>query len=124
MRKHTLALVAGGLLMGAAGVASAQELATAVAAPKSELMVFTEKGSHALSPTAIITIRSAVSEARSAHQVTLTGDPANVAAVKNELVHQGVPANAIVARNDVGAPLPKAGDGLSDTAERRVLITF
>jgi hypothetical protein len=124
MRKYTLALVAGGLLMGAAGVAAAQQLATAVASPKSELMVFTEKGSHALSPTAISTIRSAVSEARSAHHVTLTGSPENVAAVKNELVRQGVPANAIVARNDVGTPLPKVGDGLSDPADRRVAISF
>ena len=124
MRKFTLALVAGGLLMGAAGVAAAQELATAVAAPKSEFMVFTEKGSHALSPTAMSTIRNAVSDARSAHQVTLTGSPENVTAVKNELVRQGVPANTIVARNDVGAPLPKAGDGLSDPADRRVAISF
>jgi hypothetical protein len=124
MRKYTLALVAGGLLMGAAGMASAQELATSVAAPKSEFMVFTEKGSHALSPTAISTLRGAASEARSAHQVTLTGSPANVAAVKNELVRQGVPANTIVARNDVGAPLPTAGDGLSDPADRRVAISF
>ena len=124
MRKFTQALVAGGLLMGAAGVATAQDLATAVPSPKSEFMVFTEKGNHALSPTAITTIRSAVSAARGAHQVTLTGSPQNVAAVKNELVREGVPANAIVARNDVGAPLPKAGDGLSDPADRRVAISF
>jgi len=124
MRKYTLALVAGGLLMGAAGVVSAQELATAVPAPKGEFMVFTEKGSHALSPTAIATIRNAVNEARSAHQVTLTGSPENVATVKSELVRQGVPADAIVARNDVGVPLPKAGDGLSDPSDRRVEIRF
>jgi uncharacterized protein YggE len=124
MRKYTLTLVAGGLLMGAAGMASAQELAMAVAAPNSEFMVFTEKGSHALSPTAMATIRSAVREARSARQVMLTGNPENVAAVKNELVRQGVSANAIVARNDVGAPLPKVGDGLSNPADRRVAISF
>ena len=124
MRKYTLALVAGGLLMGAAGVASAQELATATAAPKSEFMIFTEKGSHGLSPTALATIRSAVNEAHNARQVTLTGTPENVAAVRNELVRQGVPASAIVARNDASSPLPKAGDGLSDPSERRVAITF
>jgi len=124
MRNYTLALVAGGLLMGAASVASAQDLATAVPSPKSEFMVFTEQGNHALSPTAMTTIRNAVSEARSAHQVTVTGRPENVAAVKNELVREGVPSNAIVARNDVGSPLPKAGDGLSDTADRRVAISF
>jgi len=123
MRKYTLALVAGSLLMGAAGVASAQDLATAVVPSKSEFMIFTEKGSHALSPTALSTIRSAVSEARNARQVTLTGGPENVAAVKSELLRQGVPANAIVARNDAGSPLPKVGDGL-DPSDRRVSITF
>jgi hypothetical protein len=122
MRKYTLALVAGSLVMGAVGVASAQDLASAVVPSKSEFMVFTEKGSHTLSPTAVATIRSAVTDARSARQVTLTGSPENVAAVKGELVRQGVPANAIVARNDLGSPLPKA-DGL-DPSDRRVSITF
>jgi NAD(P)H-flavin reductase len=126
MRKYTLApvaaLVAGSLLVGVAGVASAQDLATATVPSKSEFMVFTEKGSHALSPTALATIRSAVTDARSARQVTVTGSPENVAAVKGELMRQGVPANAIVARNDVGSPLPKA-DGL-DPSDRRVSITF
>jgi len=124
MRKYTLALLAGSFLIGTAGVASAQDLATAVVPSKSELMVFTEKGSHALSPTAMATIRTAVNDARSARQVTLTGSPENVATVKSELVRQGVPANAIVARNDAGSPLPKAGDGLSDPSDRRVAITF
>ena len=123
MRKYTLALLAGGLLMGVAGAATAQDLAMAVPSPKSEFMVFTEKGSHALSPTAMATIRSAVTDARSARQVTLTGGPENVAAVKSELLRQGVPANAIVARNDAGSPLPKVGDGL-DPSDRRVSITF
>src|SRR5262249_13349763 len=115
---------AGGLLMGATGMASAQDIATAVAPSKSEFMVFTEKGNHALSPTAVATIRSAVSDARSARQVTLTGSAASVAAVKGELVRQGVPASAIVARNDLGTPLPKAGDGLGDASDRGVAITF
>ena len=124
MRKYTLALVTGSLLMGTAGVASAQDLATAAVPSKSEFMVFTEQGSHALSPTAIATIRSAVNDARGARRVTLTGSTENVAAVKGELMRQGVPANAIVASNDLGSPLPKAGDGLSDPADRRVAISF
>ena len=124
MRKYTLALLAGSLLIGAAGMATAQDLATAVAPSKSEFMVFTEKGSHALSPTAIATIRGAVNDARSARQVTLTGSAESVAAVKNELVRQGVPANAIVARNEVGTSLPRTGDGLSDPTDRRVSISF
>ena len=105
MRKYTLAFLAGSLLMGA-GVASAQDLASAVVPSKSDLMVFTEKGSHTLSPTAIATIRSAVNDARGA-RLTLTGTAENVASVKNELVRQGVPSSSIVARNEVGSPLPK-----------------
>jgi hypothetical protein len=124
MRKFTLALLAGGLLTGTASVALAQDVASAVPAPKSEMMVFTEKGNHALSPTAIATIRSAANDARHGRQITLSGNPANVAAVKSELVREGVPQNAIVARNDLGAPLPKAGDGLSDPMDRRVTIAF
>ena len=123
MRKYTLALVAGSLVMGAAGVASAQDLASAVAPSKSEVMVFTEQGTHALSPTAIATIRGAVNDARGA-RVTLTGSPENVAAVKSELVRQGVPTSSIMARNDLAAPLPSAGDGLSDASSRGVAISF
>ena len=127
MRNFTLALVASGvasgLLMGTASVASAQELATAVPSPKSEFMVFTEKGNHTLSPTAMTTIRSAVNDARGAHRVTLAGSPESVAAVKGELVREGVPEHALVARNEA-SPLPKASDGLSDAADRGVSISF
>jgi len=124
MRNYTLALLAGGILMGSVCAATAQDVATAVAAPRSEFMVFTEKASHALSPTAIATIRSALSQARSTSRITLTGRPESVAAVKSELVRQGVPAYAIVARNDLGAPLPRVHDGLSDPADRGVEIAF
>jgi hypothetical protein len=122
MRKLGIALLAGGILVGTAATATAQDVASAVPPPKDEFLVFAEKGSHALSPTAISTIRLAVSEARTARQVTLIGRPENVAAVKRELVRQGVPAGAIVARNDTSAPLPKARDGLSDPLDRRVEI--
>ena len=105
MRKYTLALVAGSLLAGVAGVASAQDLASAVAPSKSEVMVFTEQGSHALSPTAIATIRSAVNDARGA-KVTLTGSPESVAAVKGELVRQGVPTSSIVANSSLSGRPP------------------
>jgi len=124
MRLYTVAFLGGVLIMGATDVAAGRDLAMAGTAPKSEFVVFTEKGSRALSASAIGTIRSALDKARGARQVTLTGRPQNVAAVKNELVRQGVSANAIIARNDIGAPLPKAGDGLSDPADRRVEITF
>ena len=72
MRKFTIALLTGGLLMSAAAGASAQDLATAVPVPKSEFMVFADKGAT-LSPTALATIRGVAQQAKSARQVTLTG---------------------------------------------------
>lgn len=124
MRKFILALLAGGLLTGIASVALAQDMASAVPAPKSEFMVFTEKGNHALSPTAIAMIRSVADDARQSRHITLSGSAANVAAVKSELIREGVPQSAIVVRSDLDKPLPRTGDGLSDPADRRVVITF
>ena len=121
MRKFTIALLTGGLFRSAAAAVSAQDLATAVPVPKSEFMVFADKGAT-LSPTALATIRGVAQEAKSARQVTLTGRAEDAARVKDALVKQGVPAQAIVVQRDARAPLAKAGDGLSDPADRRVEI--
>ena len=127
MRKHILAVTAGGLLLGAAGIASAQDVAVATPAPpapKSTVVVFTEKGDRALSPTALASIRSAAGKARDAHVVMLSGSPRTMGVVRDELVRQGVSASSIVARNDAASPLPKPHDGLSDPADRHVEIAF
>jgi len=50
MRNLGMAILAGGLLVGIAGAAMAQEVASAVPAPKKEFVVFTDRGSGALSP--------------------------------------------------------------------------
>jgi hypothetical protein len=123
MRKSGMVLLVGGLVLGATG-AMAQQLASAVPQPKGEFVVFAEKGSHALSPTALVTVRMAASEASSAHRVTLVGRPENVASVKGALERNGVPADAIVVRSEPRAPIAKAADGLSDPTERRVEIKF
>ena len=122
MQKYRMVLLVGGLLIGAASAATAQQLATAVPAPKSGFMVFTEAGSHALSPTAIATIRAAVRKADATRTVVLTGRPENVATVKSELMRQGIPDEAIVTRNEARAPLPRPQDGLSNPLDRRVEI--
>jgi hypothetical protein len=124
MRNFTYALLAGGLLSGIAGGAFAQDVASAVPAPKSEYMVFTQKANHELSPTATATLQAVAHKARGAGQITLTGSKANVAEVKAALMREGVSADSIVARNEAAPQLPKAGDGLSDPAERGVAITF
>ena len=55
-------------------------------------------------------------------KVTLIGRGEDATRVKDELVRQGVRADAIVVKSEVGSPLPKAGDGLSDPSDRRVTI--
>src|SRR5258708_35889916 len=124
MQKYRIARRVGGLFMGVAGTATAQQLASAAPPPKGDFFVFAEKGSHALSPTAVATIRTAASEASSARHVALFGRPENIAPVKSELVRQGVPADAIVVQREASAPPLKAADGLSDPMDRRVEIRF
>lgn len=120
MRKIGIALLAGGILLGTAGMSMAQDLAIAVPPSKNQFTVFADKSSHALSPTAVQTIRLAASDATG--KITLSGRAEDVARVKDELVRQGVRADAIIVKTDAGKPLPRTGDGLSDPAERRVTI--
>ncbi len=124
MKKYGVAILVGGLIVGAAVSAMAQDVASAVPPPKGELLVFAEKGSHALSPTAIAIIRTAASQASAARHVTLSGRAEDIALVKSELVRQGVPADAIVVQREASASLPKVDDGLSDPMDRRVEIRF
>lgn len=120
MRKARIALLAGGIFLGTAGMTMAPDLAIAVPPMKKQFIVFTDKGSLALSPTAVQTIRFAVSDATG--KVTLSGRAEDVARVKDELVRQGVRVDAIAVKTDPGTPLPRTGDGLSDPADRRVTI--
>jgi len=117
--KLGIAMLVGGLLIGATG-AIAQNIATAVPAPKGDFVVFTDKA-HALSQTARETVRTIADEAGSARHVTLIGRAENVASVKNELMRNGVPAQSIVVKQD-RTPIAKA-DGI-DPVERRVEIKF
>ena len=123
MRNIGMAILAGGLLVGTAGVATAQNLASAVPAPAKEYVVFADRGS-ALSPTAAAMVRTAASEASSARQVTLTGRAENIAPLKGELIRQGVAPNTIVVKQETRAPIAKPMDGLADPMVRRVEIKF
>lgn len=123
--RNYMAILAGGLLISAAASASAQtQMAYSAPPPKGEMVVFAEKGGHALSPTAMKTVRRAAGEANTTGQVTLVGRAENVASVKGELMRQGVPAEAIKERHETRAPIAKAADGLSDPIDRRVEIKY
>jgi hypothetical protein len=122
MRYYGIAILVGGLL--AAGAATAQtNIAAAVPAPKSEMVVFADKG-QALSATALDTVRAVAGNVGSAQRITLVGRPEAVAVVKGELVRQGVPARSIAVKAENRSPIAKAADGLSDPIDRRVEIQY
>ena len=72
MQKSDLAMLVGGLLLGATG-AMAQQLAAAVPPPKGAFIVFAERDGHVLSPTALSTLRIAAGEERAPLAKTADG---------------------------------------------------
>jgi hypothetical protein len=118
-----MAILAGGLLVGTAGIATAQNMASAVPAPAKEYVVFADRGG-ALSPTATATVRNAALEASAARQVTLIGRAEDVAPVRGELIRHGVAPQAIVVKQEARASIAKPMDGLSDPIDRSVEIRF
>jgi hypothetical protein len=123
MRNLGMAILAGGLLVSMTGAAMAQNLASAVPAPKGDFVVFAEKGAT-LSPTASATVRAAASEASSAPKITLVGRPEYITPVKRELIHHGVSPRSITVKQEARAPIARPNDGLSDPIDRRVEIVF
>ena len=122
MRNVGIAVIVGGLVLGTAATASAQELAMATAGPTKQFVVFANRDNHTLSPTALNIVRQAASQAAKADKVTLVGRADETAAVKAALEHQGVPGAAIAVRHEARAPISQPRDGLSDPTDRRVEI--
>lgn len=126
MQKLSTALVIGGLALMPLS-AMAQDLASAPAATpvmRSNHMVFMESDSTRVPASALETVRSAAEAARQA-PIRIEGRADYANAVKQELVRQGAPANAVSIRAVPAQPLPKAaGDGLSVTTDRGVTLTF
>jgi hypothetical protein len=124
MRNYGIAAVfAGGIFLAPISGAMAQTNVAYAAEPRPEYVVFLDGGSH-LSGSAIDTVRLAAGAAKSANQVRLVGRPEHTAAVKNELVREGVPAQSIIVRRGAGNPLPKVADGIDEPVNRRVEISF
>ena len=121
MRNTGIAIVVGGLILGTAAAASAQELAMATPGPSSAFVVFANPDGRTLSPTALNIVRKAASETGNA-KVTLVGRATETAAVKAALERQGVPGDAIAVRHEARAPIAQASDGLGNTADRGVEI--
>lgn len=125
MQKFSTALVIGGIALMPLS-AMAQNLASAPAATpvvRSNHMVFMEGDSTRVPSSAMETVRSATDAARLA-PIRIEGRADYANAVKQELVRQGAPASAVSIRPVPARPLPKAGDGLSVTTDRGVVLSF
>lgn len=127
----SVALLASGLTANAQNLAAAAPSATnassnAVAKPRPGYVVFFERGSTELSPTANGTIRLAAdaSRAKKGPIIRIVGRADLAEAVKSALVLQGVlPTSiALVGRDD--SPIVRASTGVAEPLNRRVLIAF
>ena len=124
----SVALLAPGLTANAQNLAAAAPSAAssnAVAKPRPGYVVFFERGSTELSPTANVTIRLAADASRSkkAPIIRIVGRADLAEAVKSALVLQGVlPTSiALVGRDDTG-PIVRTSTG--EPVNRSVLIAF
>ena len=103
--------------------AMSQDLASAPNALVSDQMVFMGISDTYVPASAMETIRSAADAANSA-SVLIEGRADRANAVKQELIRQGAPAEAITVRPTSTRPLVQAGDGVADPTGRRVDIHF
>lgn len=100
-----------------------QDLAFASNAPASDQLLFMNPGDGRVPESAMETIRSAADAAKSA-RILIEGRLDRANAVRQELVRQGAPAEAITVRPIQTRPLVQVGDGIADPTERRVDIRF
>lgn len=125
MLKHRIAAgLIGGLFLAPLSGAMAQEVAYAPPQIPTQYVVFMDSGTSRVPEAAADTIRSAAVSASggtSMRSVKLVGRPDYAQVVKTQMVKDGVPASSIAILPEE-KPLPTAGDGLKDTASRKVEI--
>jgi hypothetical protein len=121
MQKHGIAAVMlGGLFLASPAMAQSTHQAYATGEPRSEYMVFLEKG-NVLPESAIPMVNKASKAAKAGKTIHLVGRADQAEIVKQEMIREGAPANAIVVAHEPVKALPKV-DSLSDTANRKVEI--
>jgi hypothetical protein len=123
---HIGAILLGGLVAAPLQAPMAQSTEVAFASdPRPGYVVFFDKGTSHLSRVADETIRRAAVDAdKSAGLVRVVGRADYAAAVKDELVRNGVPSRSIVVVPKTGNPLPTIADGVSEPANRSVEIKY
>jgi hypothetical protein len=123
MQKHGIAAVMlGGLFLASPAMAQSTHQAYATGEPRSEYMVFLEKG-NVLPESAIPMVNKASKAAKAGKTIHLVGRADQAEIVKQEMIREGAPANAIVVAHEPVKALPKV-DNLSDTANRKVEIKY
>ena len=122
--RHTAAVLIGGLFLAPLStMAQSTSLAYATGQPRSEYMVFLDKGTAPLPATAAATIRTAA-RAAAGKAIHVSGRPEHAQLVKQELIRDGIPATSIFVYTDTGPVLMRINDGISSPSERRVDIKF
>ena len=123
MQKHRIvAVMLGGLFLASPAMAQNTNLAYATGEPRSETIVFLQKG-NVLPPSAAPMVSNAITAARAGKTVHLQGRTDQAEAVKQEMIRDGAPANAIVVAQEPVKALPKV-DSVSDSASRTVAIKY
>jgi hypothetical protein len=123
MQKSRIAAVTlGGLFLASPAMAQSTHLAYASGEPRTEYMIFLQKN-NVLPPSAAPMVSKAITAARAGKTVLLVGRLDQTEVVKQEMIHSGAPASAIVVAREPMKPLPRV-DSLSDTASRTVEIKY
>jgi hypothetical protein len=121
-KSRIVAVMLGGLFLASPAMAQSTHLAYATGEPRSEYMVFLEKG-NLLPQSATPMVSKAVSAAKAGKTIHLVGRSDQAEVVKREMIREGAPATAIVVAREYSKPLPKS-DAISDTASRKVEIKY
>jgi hypothetical protein len=124
---HIGAILLGGLVVAPlqASMAQTTNVAYAYASERPGYVVFFDKGTSQLSAVASETIRQAAAGTdKAAGLVRVVGRADHAAAVRNELVRDGVAARSIVVVPKNSNPLPAIADDVSDPANRSVEIKY
>jgi len=123
MSKYRIAaVVLGGLFLASPVMAQSTNLAYATGEPRSEYMVFLEKG-NVLPESAVPMVSKATKAAKAGKTIHLLGRADQAEIVKAEMIREGAPANAILVAREPAKVLPKV-DSLSDASSRKVEIKF
>lgn len=123
MPKYRIAAVLlGGLFVATPVVAQTTNLAYATGEPRSEYMVFLEKG-NVLPESAVPMVSKATKAAKAGKTIHLVGRADQAEIVKAEMIREGAPANAILVAREPAKALPKV-DSLGDASSRKVEIKY